>query len=108
VQPPEIRIDDGNDTAFTRDCICGVRLRSGITPDQVDASNAAFQCTRGRMEMQQVGVDPNDLRVQSRQWCTAHVRDGSRVGNFYQEMAIEEAVQRILASWRIAGSQSQH
>ena len=48
------------------------------------------------MEMQQVGVDPNDLRVQSRQWCTAHVRDGSDVGNFYQKMAIEKAVQRLL------------
>ena len=34
--------------------------------DKVDASNAAFRCRRGRLEMQQVGVDSDHLRVQPR------------------------------------------
>jgi hypothetical protein len=51
VQPPEIRIDDGNDTAFTRDCICGVRLRSGITPDQKYSLKAHMSVVRGRTDM---------------------------------------------------------
>jgi hypothetical protein len=59
-------VDDGDETAFTCGCIFSARLRSDFASDEVDASNAAFQCRRGRMEMQQVGVDPNDLRAQPR------------------------------------------
>jgi hypothetical protein len=39
---------------------------SNSASDQIDASNAAFECRRDRMEMQQVGVDLNNLRAQAR------------------------------------------
>ena len=38
---------------FTDGCIFSARLRSDFCSDQVDTSNAAVQCRRGRMEMQQ-------------------------------------------------------
>ena len=56
----------GNEMAFAYGCICDDRRRSDFDSDQVEASNAAFRCRRGRMEMPQVGVDPNDLRAQPR------------------------------------------
>lgn len=43
-----------------------LRLRSDFSSDKVDASNAAFRCRWGRLEMQQVGVDSNHLRAQPR------------------------------------------
>jgi hypothetical protein len=55
-----------NEMAFGHGCICSGRRRSDFASDQVEASNTAFRCRRGRMEMQQVGVDPNDLRAQPR------------------------------------------
>jgi hypothetical protein len=58
--------EDGNETAFTHDCISSTRLRSDFGSDEVDASNAAFRCRWGRLEVQQVGVDSNHLRAQPR------------------------------------------
>jgi len=55
-----------NEMAFAHGCICSGRRRSDFASDQVEASNTAFLRRRGRMEMQQVGVDPNDLRAQPR------------------------------------------
>jgi hypothetical protein len=55
-----------NEMAFAHGCICSGRRRSDFASNQVEASNTAFRCRRGRMEMQQVGVDPNDLRAQPR------------------------------------------
>ena len=52
--------------AFAHGWICSGRRRSDFASDQVEVSNTAFRCRRGRMEMQQVGVDPNDLRAQPR------------------------------------------
>ena len=51
---------------FPDGCIFSARLRGDFCSDQVDTSNAAVQCRRGRMEMQQVGVDFNELRAQAR------------------------------------------
>jgi hypothetical protein len=56
----------GNEMVFPDGCIFSARLRSDFCSDQVDTSNAAVQCRWGRMEMQQVGVDFNELRAQAR------------------------------------------
>jgi len=58
--------EDGNETASTHVCISNARLRSDFNSDKIDASNAAVRCRRSRLEMQQVGVDSNHLRAQSR------------------------------------------
>ena len=58
--------EDGNETAFAHGCISDARLRSAFGSDKVDAANAAFQCRRGGMEMQQLGVDSNHLRARPR------------------------------------------
>jgi hypothetical protein len=42
------------------------RLLSDFGSDQVGTSNAAFECRRSRMEMQQVGADSNELCAQPR------------------------------------------
>jgi hypothetical protein len=59
------RREDGNETTFT-DCCSSARLRSDFGSDQIDASDTAFGGKRGRMEMQQVGDDSDDLRAQPR------------------------------------------
>jgi hypothetical protein len=63
--------ENGNETAFTHDHISSTRLRSDFSSDKVGASNIAFQCSRGRLEMQQVGVDTNHLRAQPR--CSVYI-----------------------------------
>ena len=58
--------EEVNETAFTHGCISDARLRSDFSSNKIDAPNAAFRCRRSRLEMQQVGVDSNHLRAQSR------------------------------------------
>jgi hypothetical protein len=59
-------MEDGNETPFSYVCISNARLRGDFGSDKVDASNAAFRCRRGRLEMQQGGVDSDHLRAQPR------------------------------------------
>jgi hypothetical protein len=56
--------EDGNEKVLTHDCISNARLCRDFSSDKVDASDAAFRCRWGRLEMQQVGVDFNHLRAQ--------------------------------------------
>jgi hypothetical protein len=58
------RQEDGNETANV--CNSDACLRGDFDSDKINASDAAFGCRRGRLEMQQVGVDSNHLRAQSR------------------------------------------
>jgi hypothetical protein len=55
--------EDGNETALAHDCISNARLRRDFSSDKVDASNAAFRCGWGGLEMQQIGVGSNHLRA---------------------------------------------
>jgi hypothetical protein len=70
--------EDGNEAAFAHVCISNARLRSDFGSDKIDASNAAFRCRRSRLEMQQVGVDYDDLLSESRCPLFPPVKGGSR------------------------------
>ena len=57
-------MEDGNEAALAHGCVSNSRLRSVFGSDKVNASNAAFRCRRGGVDVQEFGVVSDNLRAQ--------------------------------------------
>jgi hypothetical protein len=58
--------DYGNEPLFAHGSIFGARMRRRLASDQDNATDTAFKRRRDSMEMQQVGIDHDDVCAQPR------------------------------------------